>query len=530
VPEQDESLDINLNKLAQVAVRRRWWVIIPASVIALGVGLGSGLVPNHYVSEATILVEHQQVPDRYVTPNTTTDVREALLVMTDAILSRTQLLQIIDEFGLYQKERKRLSPEQLVDLMRKNIKIEPVDRGNGTKDLDTFKISFISVDPHSAQDVTSTLSALFRAENLRSREEQATGTTAFLEDQLQAAAVELRQQEGRVRDFKMQNLGELPEQQQGNLAILAGMHAQLQNTNGTLARAREQQAYLQSLLSQYEGMAAEGAAVPGAPASSTDTIKAELARLRKERAELLARYTAKYPDVVSIDQQIESTEALLAASTKAQEAAKSGASPGAKPAPVTERDTGTAQLKSQLEANRLEIQNATEDARQIQTKIAEYQRRLNLTPVREQQLTDLLRGYNLAKQNYDDMLSKKTQSELATSLERRQQGQRFRVVDAPNLPTKPASPDHVKIALAGLGVGLAVGVALAFWVESRDHSLREEKDLSRIFAFPLMVGVPTLLTKTDEQKHSRLAVLEWVAGVTLCLLVCATEFYVYRRG
>jgi succinoglycan biosynthesis transport protein ExoP len=532
LPEPDQNLDETLNKLLQVAIRRRWWVLIPASVIALGACLTSLLLPDRYESVAAILVERQQVPERYVTANTTTDVREVLLSMTDATLSRTQLLQIIDESALYPKERKRLVPEELVDLMRRNIKIEPLEKASAAKDLNGFRISFTGVTPHLAQEVTSRLTTLFIEENLKSREEQSTGTTNFLADQLKLAAAELKQQESRVRDFKMRYLGELPEQQQGNLAILAGLHTQLQNTMAALGRAREQQVYLQSLLSEYENQPAAPVAAPGTMAASpTETIKAELTRLRSEKADLLARYTAMYPDVVKIDQQIKEREALLAASTRAPGPTKDGtvqeSSKSARPA---ERDATNAQLKSQLEANRLEIQNATEDAKQTGAQIAEYQRRLNLTPVREQELADLLRGYDLSKQHYDDLSSKRTQSELATSLERRQQGQRFRIIDPPSLPMKPSSPDHVKISLAGLVGGIAVGVALAFLVETRDHSLHDEQELRRIFAFPLMVGVPMLLSKVEERRRSRVAVLEWFVGATLCLLVCATEFYVYRRG
>ena len=167
-------------------------------------------------------------------------------------------------------------------------------------------------------------------------------------------------------------------------------------------------------------------------ASPTETIKAELARLRNEKR-LLARYTVKYPNgVVKIEEEIKETEALLATSTQAAEPTKDGTIQESSKSPgSSERDATTAQLKSQLEANRLEIQHATEDAEQTKARIAEYQRRLNLTPVREQQLAELLRDYNLSKQHYDDLLSKKTVSESESAWERRQQGQRFRIIDPP---------------------------------------------------------------------------------------------------
>jgi polysaccharide chain length determinant protein (PEP-CTERM system associated) len=531
LPEQDENLDVTLNRFLRVVIRRRWWVLIPATFIALGTSLTALLLPDRYQSEATILVERQQVPERYVTANTTIDLKEDLLVMTDAILSRTQLLQIMDEFGLYPKERKRLVPEQLVALMQGDIKIEPLQKSPESKDLNAFKISFTGVTPHSAQEITNRLTTLFIQENNKSREEQSTGTTNFLADQLRVAEAELKQRESRVRDFKMSYLGELPEQQQGNLAILAGLQAQLQNTMATLAHAREQQVYLQSLISQYQDLGPASVAAPGTPAASpTETIRAELTRLRDEKADLLSRYTPKYPDVVKIDEQIKETEALLAAAEAPGPTKGGSAQESSKAARPAERDSTIAQLKSQLQANRIEIQNGMAEQKQIESRIAEYQRRLNLTPVREQQLADLLRGYDLSKKDYDDLLNKKTQSELATSLERRQQGQRFRIIDPPSLPSKPCSPERVKISLAGLATGIVVGLGLAFLAEIRDHSLRDEQELRRVFAFPLMVGVPMLLSKVEGRRRSRVKALEWVAGVILCLLICATEFYVYRRG
>ncbi len=530
--EQDEGLDVMITKLLHVAIKRRWWLLVPTVVVALCACAVSTVLPNHYESVATILVAHQQVPERYVTPNSTSDIREQLLLMTDAILSRTELLRIIDEFGLYPKERKRLAPEELVEMIRKDISIQPTTKSFDPKDLDSFTISFTGTDPRVAQKVANKLTTLFTEEYSKSREEQSTDTTNFLDEQLQAAAADLKQQESRKRDFKMHYLGELPEQQQGNLEILTGLHAQLQNTMASINRARQEQVYLESLLSQYQDLAAAGVAGPGAVAvSPAESIKAELARLRNERADLMARYTDKYPDVLKLDEQIKEAEAMLAVSTKGAEPTKGETvKESAKSVNSPERDAATAQLKSKLEANRLEIQDAITEQKQIESRIAEYQSRLNMTPVREEQLAGILRDYDLSKKNYDDLLGKKTQSELATSLEIRQQGAQFRLIDPPSLPMKPSGADHVKISLSGLGAGLALGVALVFLLETKDHSLRDEEEMRGTFAFPLMIGIPILLSSIELRRRSRFKVLEWLVGTTLCLLVCATEFFIYRRG
>ena len=530
--EQAENTEITLDRALEVVTRRRWWILVPTTVIALATAVVTFVLPKHYVSEATILVEGQQVPEKYVSANTNSDLREVLLIMTDAILSRTQLLQIIDEFGLYPGERSHLSPEQRVELMRSNITITPNEKGPDPKGLDAFNISFIGDDPRSAQAVTNRLTTLFIRENNESRVDQSTGTTKFLADKVVEAAADLKEQESRVRDFKMKNLGELPEQQQANLAALTGLQSQLGNAMTALQRARAQQAYFQSLLSQYQDIAASGLPVSGSTTvDPIDTMRAELTKLQNQRADLLARYTDKYPDVVKIDEQIKETQALLAAARKSSVSSKDDsakdASDQAKP---TERDAPVAQLKSELKSNAIEIANDLADQKEIQSRIDKLQSELDLTPVRQQQLADLERNYEQSKKNYDDLLAKKNDSELATSLIRRQQGERFRIIDQPSLPTKPANAARIKVSLGGLAAGLAIGLGLAFFVEARDHSLRSELELRQAFAFPLILGIPLLLSQGEERKRAGLAALEWVCGILMCVLLGATEFYVYWRS
>lgn len=517
MPEPETSLNESLDRLVSIIARRRWWILLGCSATTITTFFVLSQLPNRYSSEATLLVVQQQVPQRYVTPTTTTDIREALQATAQEVLARTRLTEIIGEFGLYQSERERLSPEGLLQLMRRDIKIQPLESDSERRDVNAFKISFIASNPKLAQEVTSKLTTLFIEQNLETREHQATTTTNFLQEQLEAAKNKLAEGEEVVRKFKMQYLGELPEQQPGNLAILGGLQAQLQNTLSSLSRAREQRQYLESL-SEGRGLMIQG----------------DLARLESERERLLRRYTPKYPAVPEIEVKIAQKEALLRTLRAAR-------TPGSENAHAEEpsisigtaEDPSIAQINGQLEANRLEIENLSRDEKQLKTAMARYQNRLNQTPVREQELAGMLRNYDLLKQDYADLLSKKMQSELAGNLEKRQEGQQFRLVDRPSLPTVPSSPDRVKIGLGGAAGGLGLGLLLAFLIDMRDSSFHSEEDLIQQFPVPLVLSLPLMLTASEERARTWKRMFEWLAGsgITVALFVFEFyELYIYGRG
>jgi polysaccharide biosynthesis transport protein len=527
---QEETLDLRktIDQVLGLIVRRRWWLIISTVVVASVVSLGSLLLPNKFTSQATILVVQQQVPERYVVPNSTYSVQEALESLTQAVLSRSQLLPMIDQFGLYPEQRKSLGREGLAQLMRTNIEIDPIEKDPASRDISAFKVSFTADNPSVAQEVTSRLTSLFIDENLKLQEQQDTGTTSFLKDQLADAKNDLEQQEARLRSFRMQYLGELPDQQEGNLAILSGLHMQLQNTMGDISRAQEQRVYLTSLLDQYRSLSkATGAPVLGGEtASPLENAQTELVRLKSQRASLLAQYTPAYPGVREIDGEIAQQEKLI----QTMESAKKPASKKGRPSPSTSSGASFVQLNSQLEENRVETADLMKGENALEAQIKQYEQRLNLTPVREQQLSDIMRNYELSKKNYADLLSKVTESELATSLEQRQQGQQFRVVDPASLPGKPSSPKRSKIALGGFAAGLFLGIALAFLMDSMNHVFHSEKDLAEEFKVPIIVGLPAVMVASEERRRSWKRIFEWCAATALTLVLLAAEYYVYRGG
>jgi uncharacterized protein involved in exopolysaccharide biosynthesis len=197
---------------------------------------------------------------------------------------------------------------------------------------------------------------------------------------------------------------------------------------------------------------------------------------------------------------------------------------------IAEDDAGVANVRSQLQANSLEIKNLETKEQKLRADIDQYQRRLNVTPIREQQLTSMQRDYDLLKQHYGELLKKEQESQLATSLEKRQEGQQFRLADPPNLPTLPSSPKRLKISLIALAVGLFAGCGLAFAVEMKNQSFHTEGHVSSRFALPLVVGIPLFFTPAETRSRTRRKVLEWFAGLAVALVVLIAEIYVYKHG
>ena len=525
--ESDVSLNETLSRVAGIVARRRWWILFGFCAAVFATAGALCVLPNRYTSEATILVVQQQVPERYVVPTSTNDISKALQGIKEQVLSRTRLLAIIDDFGLYPKKKGRLAPESLVDLMRDDVNIALLENNPEKHEINAFRISFTGDNPKIAQFVASRLTTLFIAENLKSREDQAVITTKFLQEQLEAAKVNLSQQETAVRDFKVEFLGELPEQQRGNLEILAGLQGQLQGIVGALSRAQQQRLYLESLLTQHRRVSTRrsgpvsGAASAPRPSGPREEAERDLKRLQAEKAELMSRYSSLHPDVFAKEHVIRAKMAEIERlpPTTVEKSA---------PEEVADNDIIIGQIDSQLQANKLEIQDLSKTREQLKAEIEKYSARLNTTPVREQQLSGLLRDYDLMKQNYADLLGKNLQSQLATTLEKRQEGQQFRLVDPPNFPTIPSSPKRLKIALWALAGGILLGAALAFLVEMKDSSLRTERDCMQQFAPPFVVGVPFLPTPHENRIRTWKRIAEWGGGLALLACVAVVEAYVIR--
>ena len=528
--DENSSEGPDLQHYLGIARRRHLHFLIPLFIGWAVVWGVSWVLPPRYQSSTLILVEQTTMPKDYVTPNVNDDLQDRLQSITQQILSRTRLLHIIEQVNPYGGERNQRSPDEQVDRMRKDINIELVrDQRNA---ITAFNVYYSSGNPEMAQKVTSELTNLFINENLEVRQQQSEGTTQFLESQLESARKSLADQEERVRQFNAQHIGEMPGQLSSNLQILGGLQSQLQNQEDALNAARQQHVYLQTLAEQYRSMQGSSKGPDGTVPVGLPALEQQLDKLRTQLADLRSHYTDRHPDVRKAQEQIAETEKMrdqILANMKAKgpDSATAGTDSSAlDPAQAAL----SAPIQSQIRSNQLEITNREHSITSLKTKIDEYQGRLNQEPIREQQLADLNRGYDQSKANYDDLLKKKNESKMATSMELLQQGERFRIVDPPSYPQRPEFPNRLKFCAMGLGIGAGLGLLFAGAFEFLDDRLYDAKDIRKLLPAEVIGEIPAIVNTSDAHIATRKVWIGWAtAGFVFATILVGSAFS-YLRG
>jgi len=468
-----------------LAMLRRRWVLIAVLVfvggpIAYGVSL---FLPSRYVSTTLVLVQPQTVPEDIVKPFDTTSINERLASMQQQILSRSRLEPIIRQFGLYPKDMNQVSIDELVGRLQKAIEVTPVAPMAETRasSLPGFFVNVTLDNPRSAQQVCTAITSMFIEQSLSVRVQHSAETTQFLTQQLADAKTELDQRDAALAAFKLKHSWELPDQEQTNLNLLTTLTSQLDAATQALARAQQDKTFASAQLTQQ--IAAWQATQAG---HNPDTLEQQLATLQTQLASLEARYTEDYPDVIKAKNDIAALKQKIAEDTATKSATEDRPQrPLAEPTQIT-------QLRAQLHNFDQTIGEKTKEQDQIKQQIRLYQDRIQSSPLVEQQYKELTRGYQTALDSFNDLQKKQQQSQMATDLERQQQGEQFRVLDPANLPTAPAFPSRKKFALGGLGGGLALGLAIAFLLEMKDTSLRTERDVEFVLRLPVLALIPEI--------------------------------------
>jgi polysaccharide chain length determinant protein (PEP-CTERM system associated) len=468
--------------------RRGWMIIIPALLVPIiAVAITYKITPI-YTSQTLVLIEPQTVPDTYVKPIIAEDLDSRLASMKEQILSRSRLEPIIERFNL---GAPGMDMDDKVLSTRKNIGITPIHSEiQGAGGLPGFFISFTASDPHTAQLVCREITSLFVSENLQAREQSAEGTTAFLKSQLDQAKANLDQQDQKLAEFQKQYMGTLPEQQQPNMEMLNTLNTQLDATTQSLTRMENDKSLEEALLAQESR---QTQVVPGQK-SSPQADQIELQKLEAQEEDLKSRYTPDYPDVVAVQRQINDL--------KKQMAAAPTATPAATAATPHYDSPGTMQLRAQITALGQAITQKRQQQSEIQAQIRTYQDRIQSTPMVEANMKNLTRDHQTAQDFYDSLLSKMNNSQMATDLERRQEGENFKIMDDANLPDAPTFPNRGMFAIGGFVLGLGFGVLLIAFLEYKDKSLRTERDVWAFTKLPTLATIALIHEAKGKAKRS----------------------------
>ncbi len=523
-----------LEDYSTIAWRRRWWLILPLFLGWSGVVIAGRFISPRYRSETVIIIGQQRVSEQYVLPNIALDVQARLQSITQQILSRTRLLEIIGRFRLYQRDQKPVDSDGLVERMRRDIKIDLIQAMGRPGELSAFRVSYSAPTAALAQQVTSELTSFFIDENLRNRRQTSQNTTQFLEEELEAARLDLGRQDERVREFKARHLGELPEQLQNNIQILSGLQTRLQANTDALDEANQQKLYLESLLAQYQGKNDQVRNQNTGAEMSAASVDDQLARLNAELADLSSRYKANHPDVRQLKDKIATLQQLKNQADTAVQLStgeETASSSRVARSPSELRALGPAlQLESQLSANKLKIAHLEQNARKLDRQIEEYQNRLNVVPLREQEYAEINRDHEQARAAYESLLSKKTQSEMVTNLEKQRQGELFSVIDPPNLPQRPYWPDRFKLSLLGLVLGAVFALGVTALAEMRDIRIHRDEDLRDLLTVPVLAGIPMLQTAVEQRRQQLRRRVDAIAASVFVTLIPAITLLAYFRG
>ena len=548
--------------------RRKAQLFLPMVLILVVSAIVAFALPAVYESEAIILIEQQEIPEDLVRSTVTSYADQRVQVISQRVMSSTNLRGIVEQFNLYADERRTDSMAEVIEQMREDISLEMISAdvvdprsGRPTQATIAFSLSYENESPSLAQKVTNQVVSLFLKENLRTRTQTAEETSSFLAVESQKLSEQISELERKLADFKERNVGNLPELVQLNLQLMERTERQITDTDQEIRGLEERQVYLQSELAQLSPnstlYSADGSRILGTEdrlksleaqyvsmvarysESHPDRIKMkkEIAALRKEigvsvdttelelqlkslKAELAAlreRYSANHPDVKKLQRSVDSTREALAKAS-----AEKGREDAKVRTPTKPDNPAYIQLQAQLEASMTELRGLKTKKKKLLAKLADYEDRLTKSPQVEREYRDLSRDYDNALAKYREVKAKEMEAELSETLEKERKGERFSIVEPPQLPEKPKKPNRIAILFLGFVFSFAGGVGTVAVGESLDHTLHGPKSITSAVQIPPLAVISYINNSEDRRRRIRSRIL-WVAGslavVTIALVL-----------
>jgi polysaccharide biosynthesis transport protein len=522
VREQPEKID---TKFIKGFIRRRKKIFISiSSLIFAGSILFALFAPKVFVSTATILIEGQ-IAGELLKSVSMGFVEERLQVITQQILTRDKLVQISQKLNLLSNpEDPRAVDAALADI-RKNIELKTIQSGDinprsySPSQTVAFRLSFSADDPLTAHKVATEISSLYVEKNLQRREQITKQTTAVLQEKLNLLQQQTSSSEKRLNDFRRAHAGEFPENMSFNLEQVYRLNTQLDEVNAKIKQLEDMKAGSsgQQLTSR----------TPAGVASGDQASNDPMVRLTQLRAQLLSlqsRYSDKHPDVKKTQNEIQRLERQLGVSDDVgnkerelenlknrQAELKKNAGPD--DAEVKRLAEEITVLSRQIEEQRRNLRRTSSTSvdnelnRQLkkrgdlQIKVNEYSRKSQMSTTVQSEYNKLAQDYDNASRQYNETLAKLTDAKVAKEIDETQMGERFVVIEEPQVPTKPEKPNKLKIMFGGFFLALFAGLAASIFAENSDHSFKSAEQLQKITKLPVLTVLPFVMT--DEEREAR---------------------------
>jgi polysaccharide chain length determinant protein (PEP-CTERM system associated) len=507
---QEKVETLKLDYYVNLIIKQRWLIIIPF-ILALLVGIYMALtLPKLYQASTMILVEPQSVPSNYVREIISTDIHSRITTIKQQILSRTNIERIINKFKLFgDPVSANTFMENKVNSIKSRIGVFVSRAQHGPN---TFSISFTDPHPETAMKVANGLAGQFIEENLKIREEQALGTSDFLEDELVTMRNRLMAVEEKLRVYRASHRGELPEQLDGNLRILDNLQQQLSDREERLSDEKNRLIEIENQIQARKEL------LTTTITAQSDTDESmTLEQLKNRLADLETNYTAMHPDVIHLKSKIAALEAkyqnedIHPSNDQNSESSESSSR-------FMADKTLSEQIKQRSET-KLAITDLTDDIKKLKSQISTYQTRVERTPKREEELLALNRDYQNIQNSYSSLLNRKLEAEIAVNMEKKQKGEQFRIIDPARIPQNPISPDLKRLFMIVLAAGLGLGAGLIFLLDFFNNTFKDPEKFEADLGVTVLATIPKVYQKRDSLlKRLNQALTTISLAVAACLL------------
>lgn len=500
--------------------RRRGYVAGLTALVVLGITFViAASLPNVYTSYATVLVEPQSVAEDLVKAGVAdSNLNQRLHLMTAQILSRSRLSSIIDEFGLYEDESDYMLREEIIDLMRERVSVEPVipdmqqaQLRRFEMEINEFQIVFEDYDRFVARDVAQKLANNFIENHIEERVRVSQKSLEFIETELRRLAERIGVVEADIARVKNENPGSRPED-------LATNQRRLDRLMGALGAAQREYTTALSDLEFYRSQM-RSAGILGMPGDETNPARRlELRKLQLAEFESL-NYTDKHPDIMQTRREIASLEAMVEAGT--EEDGEAGSS---------------SLLHQQMQAEVLRVEAraaaAGDEVGRVNDLATEIEELVLATPRVAEQLDALTREYDHLRSSFQDFSNRHLEATVQAQLERRQLGEQFRVLETAFVAPEASAPNRPLLLSLGALLGIIAGISMAVLVEASDSSAHDARSLQKRFQLPVLVAIPRIWLESDRlaQRRKRMRTGLATAGLALFFLVTGSANYVWVNG